>query len=199
MSRQILQAFGVSASTSWRLGWWKPPSSRWLRVDRAGYTGDLGYEVWVKPQDAIWLWDSLLRVGEPYKIAPMGSAALNIARIEAGFILVDVDYLAANYAVRPTQRSRLQDVGWTVSLKKIATSSASALNGRAQNLSPPADGIEIRGKPAPNSIYADKPGRRRSASCLGDLVADLVNIACRVPRPMPNRALMWIEIWYRRK
>ena len=47
----------------------------WMRIDRAGYTGDLGYEVWVKPEDALWLWDTLLKVGEPYKIAPMGGGA----------------------------------------------------------------------------------------------------------------------------
>ncbi|HEX6092554.1 MAG TPA: aminomethyl transferase family protein, partial [Dongiaceae bacterium] len=93
MSRQILQAFGVSGIDKLaHFGLMEATvDGHWLRIDRAGYTGDLGYEVWVKPQDALWLWDTLLKVGEPYKIAPMGSAALNIARIEAGFILVDVD------------------------------------------------------------------------------------------------------------
>src|SRR5262249_50763895 len=54
---------------------------RWLRIDRAGYTGDLGYELWVEPKDAIWLWETLFRLGDPYKIAPIGSRALDMTRI----------------------------------------------------------------------------------------------------------------------
>ena len=76
----------------------------WLRIDRAGYTGDLGYELWVEPKDAIWLWETLFRLGEPWKIAPIGSRALDMSRIEAGFILVDVDYIGAMHAVRLSQR-----------------------------------------------------------------------------------------------
>lgn len=60
----------------------------WLRIDRAGFTGDLGYEIWVKPQDALWLWETLFRIGDPLKIAPMGGHALEMTRIEAGFILL---------------------------------------------------------------------------------------------------------------
>ena len=45
---------------------------QWMRIDRAGFTGDLGYELWVKPEDALWLWETLFKLGEPYKIAPIG-------------------------------------------------------------------------------------------------------------------------------
>ena len=122
-SRDILKALGVAGIENLphfgiletRL------DGRWLRIDRAGYTGDLGYELWVKPQDAIWLWDTLFKLGEPYKIAPLWvSKALDMTRIEAGFILVDADYIGAMHAIRLSQRQSPIEagIGWAVGFKK---------------------------------------------------------------------------------
>ena len=90
-SREILKLLGVDGIE--RLAHFSiletTIDGRWLRIDRAGYTGDLGYELWVRPEDAIWLWEILFRLGDPYKVAPIGSLALDMTRIEAGFILVD--------------------------------------------------------------------------------------------------------------
>jgi aminomethyltransferase len=61
-------------------------------VSRTGYTGDLGYEVWVDSANALEVWDAFVRAGGPYGVRPAGMLALDIARIEAGLILIEVDF-----------------------------------------------------------------------------------------------------------
>jgi aminomethyltransferase len=61
-------------------------------VSRTGYTGDLGYEVWVDNADAVEVWDALVRAGSAYGIRPAGMLALDVSRIEAGLILIEVDF-----------------------------------------------------------------------------------------------------------
>lgn len=88
----------------------------WLT--RTGYTGDLGYELWVKNEDAVPLWDTLMATGQAYGIWPCGLDALDICRVEAGFVMAGVDYTAANHAVIPSQKSTPFELGlgWTVNL-----------------------------------------------------------------------------------
>ncbi len=87
-------------------------------ISRTGYTGDLGYEIWVDAGDAIPLWDALTAAGEPFGLAPAGMLALDMARIEAGLLLVDVDYVPAQRAIIADQKSSPYELGlgWTVSL-----------------------------------------------------------------------------------
>lgn len=89
---------------------------RKLMVSRTGYTGDLGYELWVDADDAELLWDHLFEAGETHNIKPMGSEALELLRIEAGFILAGVDFMPAQQTVRPTHtRSPFElGLGWLV-------------------------------------------------------------------------------------
>ncbi|MDP3289214.1 MAG: aminomethyltransferase family protein, partial [Methyloversatilis sp.] len=61
-------------------------------VSRTGYTGELGYEVWCHPKHAVQVWDAVARAGEPYGIAPMGLAALDMLRIEAGLMFAEYDF-----------------------------------------------------------------------------------------------------------
>lgn len=91
-----------------------------LMVSRTGYTGDLGYELWIEPSRAEALWDRLFEAGKNYNISPMGGDALEMARIEAGFILAGVDFLPAHEAVRPDRtRSPFElGLGWLVDLSK---------------------------------------------------------------------------------
>jgi aminomethyltransferase len=72
-------------------------------VSRTGYTGDLGYEVWVESAQAVELWDALVRAGSAYGIRPAGMLALDIARIEAGLILIEVDFDSVRRALIPEQ------------------------------------------------------------------------------------------------
>ena len=66
-----------------------------LMISRTGYTGDLGYELWIDPADAIALWDALFSTGQLYGIQPMGEDSLDMARLEAGFIAPDVEFHGA--------------------------------------------------------------------------------------------------------
>lgn len=90
-----------------------------LQITRTGYTGDLGYELWLRPSHAEQLWDQLMTVGARYNILPVGLVALDIVRIEAGFILIEVDYIPAKQALIPAQKSSPYELGlgWTVNLK----------------------------------------------------------------------------------
>ncbi len=90
-------------------------------VSRTGYTGDLGYEIWLDAADAEMLWDSVMENGKPYGIKPAGMLALDVARLEAGFILLEVDYIGAEKALIPSQRYSPFEIGlgWTVDLNKV--------------------------------------------------------------------------------
>jgi aminomethyltransferase len=89
-----------------------------LTVTRTGYTGDLGYELWLQPQHAPALWDHLLEAGSRYGILPAGIVPLDIARIEAGLFMLDVDYISAHHARIEAQKSSPFELGlgWAVAL-----------------------------------------------------------------------------------
>ncbi len=91
-----------------------------VSVSRTGYTGDLGYEVWVDAAQAIPLWDALMESGRSYGIVPTGLMALDMARIEAGLVLVTVDYVPTHQALLESQKSTPLELGlaWTVDLDK---------------------------------------------------------------------------------
>src|SRR5215470_2636582 len=91
-----------------------------LMVSRTGFTGDLGYELWMAPADAEGVWDALMDTGSTRAVRPVGSRALNIARIEAGFLLPRVDFISAAHTIFPgTERSPLElGLGWLVDFGK---------------------------------------------------------------------------------
>jgi len=89
-------------------------------ISRTGYTGDLGYEIWIASADAERLWDALMEAGRPYKMRAAGNLALDMARIEAGLLLVAVDFISAKKTVFEVQKSTPFELGlgWTVKLDK---------------------------------------------------------------------------------
>ncbi len=91
-----------------------------VTVSRTGYTGDLGYEIWLEKDKALPVWDALIEAGTPHGLVPAGMLALDVARIEAGLMLIDVDYVPARKALIESQTSSPYelDLGWTVDLKK---------------------------------------------------------------------------------
>ncbi|HEY1889063.1 MAG TPA: aminomethyltransferase family protein [Steroidobacteraceae bacterium] len=140
-----------------------------VTVSRTGFTGDLGYELWVDPADAERLWDALMEAGSVRTIRPVGSRALNIARIEAGFLLPNVDFVSSAHTLRNgTARSPLElGLGWCVDFGKGHFTGRRALlaeHGRA----PPRRlvGLDIEGtKPAHNALlYTDRTGHREIGS-----------------------------------
>ncbi len=80
-------------------------------ISRTGYTGDLGYEIWIPWQDAVKVWDALMYAGRGFDIHPTGMLALDVARIEAGLILADVDYVSSKKALIAAQKYTPYEIG----------------------------------------------------------------------------------------
>jgi len=91
-----------------------------VTISRTGYTGDLGYEIWVEAPRALPVWDALIESGNDYGITPAGLLALVLVRNEAGLLLIDVDYVSAHHALIESQMSTPYELslGWTVALDK---------------------------------------------------------------------------------
>jgi glycine cleavage system T protein (aminomethyltransferase) len=75
-----------------------------VHISRTGYTGDLGYEIWVPWDSAVKVWDTLIEKGRAFDLHPAGMLALDVARIEAGLLLIDVDYSSSKKALIPSQK-----------------------------------------------------------------------------------------------
>jgi aminomethyltransferase len=87
-----------------------------VQITRTGYTGDLGYELWCAPGDALGVWDALVESGRPHGLVPAGLDALDVTRIEAGFMLNGIDYTGALSAPMEARKSTPFELGlgWTV-------------------------------------------------------------------------------------
>jgi aminomethyltransferase len=81
-------------------------------VTRTGYTGDRGYELWIPATDALPVWDKLFEVGEAYGIYPVGIRAMDVARVEAGLILIEAEYTSARHAIAEEQNYSPFELGF---------------------------------------------------------------------------------------
>ena len=95
-------------------------------ISRTGYTGDLGYEIWIPWQDAVKVWDALMDAGRGFDIHPTGMLALDVARIEAGLILADVDYVSSKKALIPSQKYTRRRSGWANWFTSTKTTSSAS-------------------------------------------------------------------------
>jgi aminomethyltransferase len=91
-----------------------------VTISRTGYTGDLGFEIWMEAKDALAIWDGLMEAGHDYGITPVGILAMDMARVEAGLFMIEVDYTSADHAWIEAQKSSPFELGldWTVALDK---------------------------------------------------------------------------------
>ena len=80
-------------------------------ISRTGYTGDLGYEIWMRAGDAVRVWDALMDGGKPFDIKPAGMLALDVARIEAGLLLIEVDFFSSKKAMIDAQSYSPYEMG----------------------------------------------------------------------------------------
>jgi aminomethyltransferase len=98
-------------------------------ISRTGYTGDLGYEVWVPWEQALPVWDALMAAGRRFDLHPTGMLALDVARIEAGLLLIDVDYTSSKKALTEAQKFSPFELGfgWMVDFEKGSFVGRSAL------------------------------------------------------------------------
>ncbi len=112
-SRAILE--NCAESDVRGLGYFRVMASRIagipVDISRTGYTGDLGYEIWVPAEHALALWDALIAAGRAFGLQPAGMLALDVARIEAGLILLDVDYVSVRKALIPSQKYTPYELG----------------------------------------------------------------------------------------
>ena len=179
-----------------------------LMVSRTGFTGDLGYEVWMRPADAERVWDALMEVGRNRALRPIGSRALNIARIEAGFLLPNVDFVSAEHTLRVgTERSPLElGLEWLVDFEKgHFTGRRALLEEKRRGPRRLLVGLDIEGnKPAHNALlYADRSGKRQVGSVTSATWSPTAkrNIALAmmdVPHIKPGLSV-WAEIYLNRE
>ena len=83
-----------------------------MDISRTGYTGDLGYEIWVPWNDAVKVWDALMEKGKQFDIHAAGMLALDVARVEAGLLLIEVDYTSAKKALIASQKYSPYELGF---------------------------------------------------------------------------------------
>jgi aminomethyltransferase len=175
-----------------------------ITISRTGFTGDLGYELWMEPRDAEFVWDSLMAAGSSRGIRPIGSQALNMARIEAGFIMPNLDFVSSESTVRIGRDRSPYELGleWLVDLNKGHFNGRRALlqeqrRGPARRLV----GLDIEGnKPAEKALlYADRHCRRQ----IGAITSAMWSPTCKrnialamVDAPHFNMARQfWAEIY----
>ena len=80
-------------------------------ISRTGYTGDLGYEIWMPWDQATRVWDALVAAGPRFDLRPAGMLALDVARIEAGLLLIEVDFFSSRKALIPAQQYSPYEMG----------------------------------------------------------------------------------------
>jgi glycine cleavage system T protein (aminomethyltransferase) len=80
-------------------------------ISRTGYTGDLGYEIWIPWAEAVKVWDAVVEAGREFDARPTGMLALDVARIEAGLLLTDVDYISSKKALIELQKYSPYEIG----------------------------------------------------------------------------------------
>jgi aminomethyltransferase len=179
-----------------------------IMVSRTGFTGDLGFELWMRPVDAEKIWDGLMAEGRTRLIRPIGSRALNIARIEAGFLMPNVDFVSAEHTLHVgTERSPLElGLGWLVDFKKgHFTGRRALLTEQRRGPRRLLVGLDIDGnKPAHNALlYADRSGKRQVGSVTSATWSPTAkrNIALAMmdtPHIKPGLSV-WAEIYLNRE
>jgi aminomethyltransferase len=178
-----------------------------IAISRTGFTGDLGYELWTAPEHALALWDHLFAAGAPWGIRPIGTRALDMARIEAGFIITNMDFVPAHQAVREDRVRSPFELGldWLISWDKgHFTGRRALLAEKARGSDWAFVGLDIEGNvPAEHAlIYHD---RRRE---VGHITAAIWSPTCkrnialahlRRPYHAERPGRLWVEVYAMRE
>ena len=180
-STAILEAAGVAAVRQLKYFRMTRGTIAGVPVDisRTGYTGDLGYEIWIPWQSAIRVWDTLMHEGRRFGIRPAGMIALDIARVEAGLLLIDVDFQGSRKATVDSQRYSPFEMG----LGRLVQLDKGAYVGRE------ALAEELRRGPKRRvvGLDIDWPSVERLYDAEG-LPPDVPAVASRVAVPVYHRA-----------
>jgi aminomethyltransferase len=177
-----------------------------LMVSRTGFTGDLGYELWIEPEFALTLWDTLYEVGDDYGIQPYGESATNMARLEAGFIMPAMEFNEALKTVhfQHDQTPFELNLGWLVDFKKPH------FNGRRALLADREKGptytltkLDIEGNKVAEGSYIY--GNRSCTKEVGYVTSAMwspavkANIALAMIRTEHLQGELWAEIYYEKE
>jgi aminomethyltransferase len=105
-----------------------------VELSRTGYTGDLGFEIWVERGRALDVWDAIAQAGTRYRLEAVGLDAMDVSRVEAGFILNGVDYFSAQHCVIESRKSTPYEIGlgWTVKLDREPFLGQAALRAESE-------------------------------------------------------------------
>ena len=180
-----------------------------LMVSRTGFTGDLGYELWISPDRAELLWDALFEAGKLHGIRAMGTHALELARIEAGYLAAYEDFLPAVATVRNGRTRSPLELGldWLVDFKKPNFNGRRALaeekrRGSTWRLVK----LDIEGNKAAHHsyIFAKEKGNKKEIGFVTSAVWSPVckqNIAIGTVRTPHGEvgSTVWVEIYYQRE
>jgi len=127
-----------------------------ITISRTGFSGDLGYELWCEPSQAHDVWEALFSFNKDYKILAAGLDALDMVRIEAGFIVVNADLIAAEHALRPNRMRTPYELGlaWMVNLdKEFFTGKEALIKQKNKGVEKKLIGLDVQGdKPAVGSV-----------------------------------------------
>ncbi len=174
-----------------------------LLVSRTGFTGDLGYELWIAPELALDLWDALYAAGEDYGIQPYGEAATNMARLETGFIMPDMELHEALKTVRYRHDQTPFDLslGWLVDFKKPHFNGRRALlRERDRGPEYTLTKLDIEGnKPAEEAyLYSDKACNQKIGYVTSAMWSPVVkaSIALAMIKTGHLEGDIWAEIYY---
>jgi aminomethyltransferase len=102
-----------------------------VTVSRTGYSGDLGYEIWVDTPDALHVWDTLWDSMDGHGVLPFGLAALYMLRIEAGLLLLEADFDSSRFAWNDAHRSTPIELGWTWMFKDLRSDDRAFIGRKA--------------------------------------------------------------------
>ncbi|NUB46239.1 aminomethyl transferase family protein [Fertoebacter nigrum] len=172
-----------------------------ITISRTGFTGDLGYEIWATPAQALPLWDALMRAGAPWGIRPIGTSALNLARIEAGFIITNMDFIPADQAVREDRaRSPFElSLDWMIDWEKgHFTGRRALLAEKARGSSWALVGLDIEGNVSAEGslIYHNRKTEVGHVTAAAWSPATKRNIAlAQVRRPHHTGDTLWVEVY----
>jgi aminomethyltransferase len=177
-----------------------------LMVSRTGFTGDLGYELWTDPSQALALWDALYGAGENYGIHPYGETATDMARLEAGFIMPDMELQESLKTIHfeHDQSPFELNLGWLVDFRKPH------FNGRRALLEERERGprwsllkLDIEGnKVADGAIIYDSKACRKEIGYVTSAMwspAAKTNIALAMVKTPALKGEIWAEIYYQKE
>ena len=119
-----------------------------VMISRTGFSGDLGYEIWCDPSQALDIYDSLFSFNNDYKILPCGMNSLEMVRIEAGFIQPNADFMPAEQALRPNRMRTPFELGmaWIVNLNKdFFTGKKALIKQQINGIEKKLVGLDIQG------------------------------------------------------